>query len=191
MTLQPFLKKELVYLVSLCKPGPHAILLVIEVGLFHERHRKSVAEHLSLLGDKVWAHVLVLFTKGHSTGAKPKEVEEYIRTGGEALQWVIEKCGYRYHFFDNTVQNDVSQICSLLDKIEDITQTNSTACFELDAKILQESEEWRKNVMSRARDREISIQEQQKKITTKTVSSYILDLKWYIFTYNLRLNFSL
>ncbi|XP_053094021.1 uncharacterized protein si:ch1073-365p7.2 isoform X4 [Pangasianodon hypophthalmus] len=158
-----FLKKELVYGVSLCKPGPHAILLVIEVGLpFNERHRKSMEEHLSLLGDKIWAHVLVLFTKGHSTGAKTKEVEEYIKTGGEALQWVTEKCGHRCHFFDNTVPNDVSQVCSLLDKIEVIIQTNNTACFKIDPKILQESEEWRKNVMRRARDREIGIKEQQK-----------------------------
>lgn len=70
-----FLKKELVYGVYLCKPGPHVILLVIEVGLaFNERHRESMEEHLGLLGDNIWAHVLVLFTKGHSTGAKTNEV---------------------------------------------------------------------------------------------------------------------
>lgn len=75
---------------------------------------------------------------------------------------MIEKCGHRCHFFDNTVPNDVSQVCSLLDKIEEIFQRNNTACFTIDPNILQESEEWRKNVMSRARDREISIQEQLK-----------------------------
>lgn len=158
-----FLKKELVYGVSLCKPGPHAILLVIDIGLpFNERHRKSMEEHLGFLGDKIWTHALLLFTEGHSTGATTKEVEEYIKTGEEALKWVIEKCGHRWHFFGNTVPKDTSQVCSLLDKIEDIVHTNNTACFEIDPKVLQESEEWRKNVMSRARDREMSIQEQQK-----------------------------
>lgn len=158
-----FLKKELVYGVSLCKPGPHAILLVIEAGLqFNERHRKSLEEHLGILGDKIWAHALVLFTKGHSTCDTSKEVEEYLRTGGEALQWVIEKCGHRWLFIDNTVPNDASQVCSLLDKIEDFMQRNKTGFFEIDPKILDESKEWRQNVMSKARDREIRTKEQQK-----------------------------
>lgn len=158
-----FLKKELVYGVSLCKPGPQAILLVIEAGLpYNEKHRKSLEEHLGILGDKVWTHALVLFTKGHSTFATSKEVEEYVKSGGKALQWVIEKCGHRWLFFDNTVPNDASQVCSLLDRIEEMTQRNKTAFFEIDPKILEESEDWRKNVMTKARDREIRTQEQQK-----------------------------
>lgn len=169
-----FLKNELVYGVSLCKPGPHAILLVIDVSLeFNERHRKSVEEHLSLLGDTIWAHVLVLFAKGHSTGARTQEAEEYM---GEALQWVKEKCGHRFHFFDITVPHDVSQVCLLLGKIEDLLRKNNAACFEIDPKTLQESEEWRESVKKRARDRQLGVQEQLKKYNKEGKSLYFVSL---------------
>lgn len=125
-----FLKNEFVYEVSLCKPRPHAILLVIDIGLkFNDRHRKSIEEQFSLLGDKIWAHVLVLFTKGHSAGAKTKEVKKYLKNWGESIQWLIERCGHRCNFFDNTVPNDVPRVCSLLDKFKGIIYTNNKAYF--------------------------------------------------------------
>ncbi|KAL6473371.1 hypothetical protein MHYP_G00169320 [Metynnis hypsauchen] len=157
-----FLKKELVQGVSLCNPGPHAILLVIEIDIpFTEKHRKAAVDHLALLGDQIWTHTLVLFTRSRSLGNRT--IEEHIEKEGEALKWLIERCGNRYHVFGSTVSDNTSQVKQLLEKIEDIVRINDGAHFQIEAKILEETAEWKKTVMTRAKSRKRKRQEKPDK----------------------------
>ncbi|KAG5282694.1 hypothetical protein AALO_G00058850 [Alosa alosa] len=115
-------KGEIVLSVSLCPPGPHALLLIINVSwLFTEAFRRAVQEHMELLGERVWSHTIVLFTRGNWLG--DTSIEQHIESGGEALQWVVEKCGNRYHVVDNE-KRDGGQVTELLDKIEDMVAGN-------------------------------------------------------------------
>ncbi|XP_036433766.1 GTPase IMAP family member 8-like [Colossoma macropomum] len=153
-----FLKKELIQGVSLCHPGPHAILLVIEIDIpFTEKHRKAAVDHLALLGDQIWTHTLVLFTRSRALGKRT--IEQHIEKEGEALKWLIEKCGNRYHVFDSTVSDNTSQVTQLLEKIEDTVRINDGAHFQIEAKILEETAEWKRTVMTRAKSRELKRQE--------------------------------
>ncbi|KAI4878714.1 hypothetical protein NFI96_013490, partial [Prochilodus magdalenae] len=155
-----FLKQELVYGVSLCPPGPHAILLVIEIDTtFTEKHRKAAEDHLELLGGQIWTHTLVVFTRSHSLGER--SIKEHIKKEGEALQWVIERCGNRYHVFDCAALNNKSQVKQLLEKIEDVVRRNNGAHFQIEAKILEEAAEWKKTVKTKASARELKLQEQK------------------------------
>ncbi|KAI4882093.1 hypothetical protein NFI96_025789 [Prochilodus magdalenae] len=160
-----FLKQELVYGVSLCHPGPHAILLLIEIDIpFTEKYRKAVEDHLGLLGDQIWTHTLVVFTRSHSLG--DRTIEEHIEKEGEALQWVIERCGNRYHVFDSAALNIESQVKQLLEKIEDVVRRNNGAHFQIEAKILEEAAEWKRTVMIKARSRVLKLQEQTTQLNT-------------------------
>lgn len=151
-----FLKKELVQGISLCQPGPHAILLVIEIDIpFTEKHRKAAEDHLGLLGGQIWTHVLVLFTRSYSLGVRT--IEEHIKNEGVALQWLVEKCGNRYLVFDNAVPLQKS----LLEKIEEIAQRNDGAYFQIEEKILEETSEWKKTVMTRAKSRESKLRQKR------------------------------
>ncbi|KAL7868925.1 hypothetical protein SRHO_G00103090 [Serrasalmus rhombeus] len=157
-----FLKKELVQGVSLCKPGPHAILLVIEIDIpFTEKHRTAAVDHLALLGDQIWTHTLVLFTRSRSLGNRT--IEEHIEKEGEALKWLIERCGNRYHVFDSTVLDNTSQVKQLLEKIEGMVQINDGAHFQIETKILEEAAEWKTTVMTRAKSRKRIQQERPDK----------------------------
>ncbi|KAI4887354.1 hypothetical protein NFI96_023035 [Prochilodus magdalenae] len=154
-----FLKQELVQGVSLCHPGPHAILLVIEVDIpFTEKHRKAAEDHLGLLGSQIWTHTLVVFTRSHSLG--DRTIEEHIEKEGEALLWMIERCGNRYHVFDSAALNNKSQVKQLLEKIEDVVRRNNDTYFQIEAKILEEAAEWKKTVMTKATSRVLKLQEQ-------------------------------
>ncbi|KAI4877353.1 hypothetical protein NFI96_021651 [Prochilodus magdalenae] len=154
-----FLKQELVQAVSLCPPGPHAILLVIEIDIpFTEKHRKAAGDHLELLGSQIWTHTLVVFTRSHSLG--DRTIEEHIEKEGEALQWVIERCGNRYHVFDSAALNNESHVKQLLEKIEDVVQKNNDTYFQIEGKILEAAAEWKKTVMTKASARELKLQEQ-------------------------------
>ncbi|XP_063063796.1 GTPase IMAP family member 8-like [Engraulis encrasicolus] len=135
--------------MSLCPPGPHAILLVIELDSpFSSTEEKSVREHCELLGRDIWDHTVVLFTKGDLL--VDVTIEEYIRNQGKALEWLVQRCGGRYHVFDNKSAYDQSQVRALLDKIDQLTASNHGRPFEVDQLSLKRIEEAKKTDKDRA-----------------------------------------
>uniref|UniRef100_A0A8B9LYX1 AIG1-type G domain-containing protein n=1 Tax=Astyanax mexicanus TaxID=7994 RepID=A0A8B9LYX1_ASTMX len=154
-----FLKQELIQGVSLVNPGPHAIILAIEIDIpFEEKHRKAAENHLGLLGDQIWTYALVVFTRSHSL--RERNIEEHIEHEGKALQWLIEKCGNRYCKFDSRDPNNTSQAKQMLEMIENIVQSNSSGYFQIEAKILEEAAEWKETVKTKAKSRELNQLEQ-------------------------------
>ncbi|XP_067108151.1 GTPase IMAP family member 9-like [Osmerus mordax] len=121
-------KQEIVRSVSLCPPGPHTLLLVIKLDVsFTEEDRRSVEGHLQLLSERVWSHTIVLFTRGDCLG--DTTIEQHIETEGKALQWLVEKCGNRYHVLNNENRGDDTQVTELLDKTEEMVAANSGDVF--------------------------------------------------------------
>ncbi|XP_047665320.1 uncharacterized protein LOC113650939 isoform X2 [Tachysurus fulvidraco] len=133
------LKEEIILSVSQCPPGPHAVLVVINVGKnFTENDKEILAGYLSLLGDNIWSHTIVLFTYGDSLG--DTTIERHIESKGQALQWLVEKCGNRYHVFNNNMDDD-SQVAALLEKIEKTMAGNKGRRLITDVKTLCRSKE--------------------------------------------------
>ncbi|XP_066578204.1 GTPase IMAP family member 4-like [Amia ocellicauda] len=130
-------QKEIVRSVSLCPPGPHALLLLIPVlwSSFTDRHRRSVQEHLELLSETVWRHTIVLFTGGDKL--RDTTIEQLIERGGEELRWLEEKCGNRYHVLNNRNRGEGTQVTELLDKIQEMVAQNRGDVF-VSEKSLQE-----------------------------------------------------
>ncbi|XP_041659632.1 GTPase IMAP family member 7 [Cheilinus undulatus] len=136
-------KIELMRALSLCGlGGPHAILLVIPLLDFTEPERRAVERRMELLTPSVWRHTMVLFTCGDLLRGKGLSAEERIRSGGPALQWLMEKCRYRYHVFNNKASvsgekdgkkagGKQEQVIELLGKVEDLLQENGGWHFSL------------------------------------------------------------
>ncbi|MBN3314570.1 GIMA8 GTPase, partial [Atractosteus spatula] len=122
------IRQEVVYSVSLCPPGPHALLLVIN--LDSDTDWRSVKERLELLSERVWRHTIVLFTWGDRL--RPITIEQHIERRGKELQWVVEKCGNRYHVLNNKNSGDCTQVTELLEKIEDMVAGNYGLYFTTD-----------------------------------------------------------
>ncbi|KAM3863859.1 LOW QUALITY PROTEIN: GTPase IMAP family member 8-like [Diretmus argenteus] len=111
-------KLEIEHGMYLCPPGPHAVLLVVGLSsAFNTSNQRAVKEHMSLFKDEVWNHTIVLFTRGDWLGVKT--VEEHIESE-EGLQWLVEKCGNRYHVLDNEKRGDEMQVTELLEKVEEM-----------------------------------------------------------------------
>ncbi|KAL0149174.1 hypothetical protein M9458_055521, partial [Cirrhinus mrigala] len=118
------LKQEILLSVSLCPPGPHAVLLIIRVETrFKEEQRKVLQGYLDLLVERVWSHTIVLFTHGDSLS--DTSIELHIESEGQDLQWLLDKCGNRYHVLNNQNRSDDTQIKELLEKIEETVAQNN------------------------------------------------------------------
>lgn len=130
----------------LCPPGPHAILLVVSVTQpFTETEKRAADEQLGALGGGTWRYSMVVFT-GVDKLPKGVFIEEHIANTGEALQWLVERCGSRYHAFDNTRKEteDNTQVPELMEKVEEMITDNQGWYFEVNELILLEEEQARR-----------------------------------------------
>ncbi len=129
-----FDKEEIVKSVYLCPPGPHAFLLVVRVDRsFTEIYKRAIEEHIQLISKDVWNHSIVLFTFGDWLG--DTTIEQYIESEGKALQWLVERCGNRYHVLNNKSLGNKFQITELLEKTEEMTAGSH---FETDESLFKE-----------------------------------------------------
>uniref|UniRef100_A0A672LV74 AIG1-type G domain-containing protein n=1 Tax=Sinocyclocheilus grahami TaxID=75366 RepID=A0A672LV74_SINGR len=167
------LKQEIVLSVSLCPPGPHTVLLIIRVDTrFKETERKALQGHLDLLGERVWSHTIVLFTCGDSL--LDTSIEQHIESEGQDLQWLLDKCGNRYHVLNNQNRSDHTQIKELLEKIEETVAQNNSCHFEIDRKILQELKERRRPEKERADERMKRMKKQREDVRSQMSESTYL-----------------
>ncbi|XP_059928251.1 GTPase IMAP family member 8 isoform X1 [Gadus macrocephalus] len=130
----------------LCPPGPHVILLVVSVSQpFKETQRRAAEDQLGALGGGTWRYSMVLFT-GVDKLPKGTFVEEHIANTGEALQWLVERCGSRYHAFDNSKKDgdENTQVPELMEKVEEMITDNQGWYFEVNELILLEEEQARR-----------------------------------------------
>lgn len=117
-TTPPSYQQEMVKGASMCPPGPHAFLLVIPVGMFTEVDRARIEEYLSLFGERVWKHTIVVFTWAELL--RSISIERHIRREGKDLQWVLEKCKRRYFVINNYIFGEHPQLGKLMEKVEKV-----------------------------------------------------------------------
>ncbi|MGH0151293.1 UNVERIFIED_CONTAM: hypothetical protein FKN15_034072 [Acipenser sinensis] len=113
--------------IALSAPGPHAILLVIEVGRFTGEDKGTVKTILRRYGDGAWRYTMVLFTNRDKLGEK--KIEEFIQGASKELRELVEKCGGRYHAFNNKNLSDRTQVTELLEKIDRMVEENEGSYY--------------------------------------------------------------
>ncbi|XP_047191866.1 trichohyalin isoform X1 [Scophthalmus maximus] len=121
-------KREIVGSVALCPPGPHALLLMLRVDtLVTAGH---VREHLELLGEGVWRHMILLFTHGDQL-REGVDIEQHIQGGGRDLQWLLEKCRGRCHIISSVDGGGrgSNKVTELLEKVEKMASLNRCEAF--------------------------------------------------------------
>ncbi|XP_051730229.1 GTPase IMAP family member 4 [Ctenopharyngodon idella] len=122
-------KLELFNALSLCEPGPHVLLLVIPLLHFSHSEKAVIQKRMEILTEGVWRHTMVVFTLGDRL--RDCSVQDYIQTSGKDLQWLMERCRYRYHVLNNKTPQDRQQVSSLLDRAEDMVMENGDWHFSL------------------------------------------------------------
>lgn len=128
-----WLQSEVLRSVSMCAPGPHAFLFVIPIStIFTKKDKEAIEELLMPLKERVWRHCMVLFTWGDWLG--DRSIEEHIVSEGEALRWLVEKCGNRYHVISSHRFGDGFPVIALFQKIIDMVTQNRGRHFTTEEK---------------------------------------------------------
>lgn len=114
--------------------APFVFLLFVRAAFsFKEDNKCITEEYLQLLGECVWNHTIVVFTTGG--WMEDVNIEQHIESEGKSLQWLVDKCGSRYHVFDTTGRKEDVQVPELMIKMEQVVANNKDCHLHLDQEI--------------------------------------------------------
>ncbi|KAM9796264.1 uncharacterized protein ACBT44_016913 [Syngnathus typhle] len=120
--------REIVSGLTLSPQGVDAVLIVLSLDLkFREANHDALVDHITLFGDKIWNHTMVVFTNENTLA--DKSLEEYIEKEGQALRQLVDKCGNNYHCLNILETRDDTQLVQLFKKIEDMSAKNQGRLF--------------------------------------------------------------
>lgn len=112
-------------------PGPHAIILVLQLGRYMEGEQETVALIKALFGEPAMKHMIVLFT--HKDDLGDQTLSEYMAASEVNLQSIIKECGNRCCAFNNNQSAEEAekeaQVQELVELIEEMVQKNEGAYF--------------------------------------------------------------
>ncbi|XP_030599146.1 GTPase IMAP family member 7-like [Archocentrus centrarchus] len=145
------IQKEVAKCIHVSTPGPHVFLLVLQIGRFTSEEENSVEALEKLFGPKLSKYMIILFTRGDEL--KNKTIKEYVQSGHPKLQEVINKCGNRYHVFNNKQKWNRAQVAKLIKKIDEMVAANggkyyTDEMYEAVEKNLQQQTESKPNDVS-------------------------------------------
>ncbi|CAI5666232.1 unnamed protein product [Oreochromis niloticus] len=138
------INKEIAKCIHMTSPGPHVLLLVLQIGRFTPEEENSVEALEKLFGPEASNYMIVVFTHGDKL-AERKSIQEYLTEGHPKLKEVVSRCCNRYHVFNNKDKNRV-QVVQLIKKIDEMVAANGGShytdeMFEKAREILQHERE--------------------------------------------------
>ncbi|MBN3304686.1 GIMA4 GTPase, partial [Amia calva] len=153
--------------INLSSPGPHAFLLVIPLGRSTGEEKRTLERVWEMFGEGAVGHTMLLFT--HADQLEGKGIQEFLETGSVDLQWLVEKCGNRYHSLNNKTRGDGTQVAQLLAKIQEVVVGNNGSYYsnqmyqETEFRIRQRQEEILREREERKQREEEGLREKQQK----------------------------
>ncbi|XP_046695408.1 calponin homology domain-containing protein DDB_G0272472-like isoform X2 [Silurus meridionalis] len=160
----------------LSAPGPHTFLLVIPIKQPTGEERRMVEKMEEIFGERCWRNTMIIFS--FKDELQKKNIEEFIQSGVQEVERLVEKCGNRFHCLNIKESGDGSQVSELLEKIEKMVEENREKFYSseiyletesqiraMETKILKEIEEKRMEGEKKVKEKkEKEMQESLRKI---------------------------
>ncbi len=166
------LMMEIARRVYISSPGPHTFLIVFPVNMRFTEHEQQIPQIIEMMfGREVLKYSFILFT--HGDQLEDKSVEKLIEQNCR-LRDLVQKCGGRYHVFNNKDLNNREQVNDLLQKIDSMIEQNgggyySNLMYEDAQRFRREEEEQRqREEEQRKQQEEKQIQEEIERVRKET-----------------------
>ncbi|KAL1281281.1 hypothetical protein QQF64_000084 [Cirrhinus molitorella] len=115
------LKNELQRCVAMSVPGPHVVLLVTRLDVRFTDEEKNTVEWIQEnFGEDAARYTIILFTRGDQL----KTSIEVFLNNNDQFRELAEQCQGGYHVFNNTKEDNRSQVTELLEKIDKMVEEN-------------------------------------------------------------------
>lgn len=114
------LQNEMMKSVSLCHPGPHVFLLIINLENMKEEERKLVKQIQKYFGPQAFKFTLVLFIGREQLSNK----EWMVFMLSTKFQELVRHCRDKYHAISSVREINPAHITKLLQKINEIIKQN-------------------------------------------------------------------
>ncbi|XP_068529220.1 GTPase IMAP family member 1-like [Anas acuta] len=118
-------RKEIIRCIRLSSPGPHALLLVTQLGRFTKEDEEAAERLQDIFGADVLQHTIFIFTRAEELGER--SLHDYVScTDNKALRELIERCGNRYCGFNNRAAGAKreQQVMELMGMVRCMVQVN-------------------------------------------------------------------
>ncbi|KFO27638.1 GTPase IMAP family member 6 [Fukomys damarensis] len=122
--------KEICQVIAFSSPGPHAVLLVTQMGRFTEQDQQAVKRLQEIFGEGILAYTILVFTRKEDLADEP--LDKYMReTDNQSLAKLDVLCERRHCGFNNRAKwvEKEAQLQDLMNKVEWIQWENEGHCY--------------------------------------------------------------
>ncbi|XP_078518843.1 GTPase IMAP family member 7-like isoform X2 [Lissotriton helveticus] len=126
---------ELGRCVATSAPGPHAFVLVLQIGRYTEEEKVAVQKIQDIFGTQVMKHMIILFTRRDDLENDNRNIKWYLGNSADReLTKLVRSCGDRYCAFDNRLkgQERKDQVSDLIGLIDKVVGDNNGTCYTND-----------------------------------------------------------
>ncbi|XP_029985314.1 GTPase IMAP family member 7-like [Sphaeramia orbicularis] len=125
-------KKEIIKCIQMSTPGPHVFLLVLQIGRFTKEEENCVDALEKLFGPEMSKYMIVLFSHGDKLTQQGTTIFDYLRSGHPKLTELLNRCGNRFHVFNNKDKKNRKQVAELIKKIDEMVAANRASYYSDD-----------------------------------------------------------